>query len=433
MSDFLGFSSSQHLLSLSMRNPGHLRVTPPNQAQAVQVWTHRGVRKVVPATWHDQALACKPDLLEAISDAPYTSPPFSQKRLTKALERSALWLLNLLRREPTPQNVLVQMQGAASHPARTAWAHTLREAVDEFQGRSMEDRAFGFAFDLAHLRNAISAEPAAVAAGNVVPFLQTSLKHLREDKLRVARTPLSPHEILLLVRDVGVDLFDAQWAQDAAQYGVALDFTFPAPVDSPVSASTGLAVESLNKDSRVVKRRDNGLNDLGSNLYDAFYAHDHTPLASTYSSCSCLACAPEAPTKHLSHSNLSDVLAPIASLTSYKRSYIHHLLQTHEMSAHALLVMHNLTVLDAFFAGIRSVIKSDLEARSDDASPEIRHSGFAAEVERFIAYYDGSLQVLEEAKGDWKEVDLARGKGRLAREKEAAELEAAAAVTVTEA
>ncbi|KAG2021374.1 hypothetical protein CC2G_006619 [Coprinopsis cinerea AmutBmut pab1-1] len=37
----------------------------------------------------------------------------------------------------------------------------------------------------------------------------------------------------------------------------------------------------------------------------------------------------------------------------HTRAYIHHLLHTHEMSAHALLVSHNLAVVEAFLRGIR--------------------------------------------------------------------------------
>jgi queuine tRNA-ribosyltransferase len=75
------------------------------------------------------------------------------------------------------------------------------------------------------------------------------------------------------------------------------------------------------------------------------------------------------------------------------------------MSAHALLVMHNLAVLDAFFAGVRGLI---LDA------PE----NWDAEVLKFGEQYDETMVVFERAKARWKEVELARGKGRLAREKE---------------
>jgi queuine tRNA-ribosyltransferase len=75
------------------------------------------------------------------------------------------------------------------------------------------------------------------------------------------------------------------------------------------------------------------------------------------------------------------------------------------MSAHALLVAHNLSVLDAMFASVRSVLLAD--------GSEI----FNQHVERFTQVYDGDLGIFKEAAVVWKDVDLARGKGRLAREK----------------
>jgi len=89
----------------------------------------------------------------------------------------------------------------------------------------------------------------------------------------------------------------------------------------------------------------------------------------------------------------------------YTRAYVHHLLQTHEMSAHTLLALHNLAVLDLFFAGVRRVLAEQPET-------------FSQEVTRFEQVYDGNLGVLAEAREAWNEVTLARGKGRMARERE---------------
>ena len=74
------------------------------------------------------------------------------------------------------------------------------------------------------------------------------------------------------------------------------------------------------------------------------------------------------------------------------------------MSAHALLVMHNLAVLDAFFAGVRGLISD---------APE----KWEAEVLKFGEQYDETIVIFERARASWKKVELARGKGRLAREK----------------
>lgn len=80
------------------------------------------------------------------------------------------------------------------------------------------------------------------------------------------------------------------------------------------------------------------------------------------------------------------------------------------MSAHSLLVMHNLSVLDAFFSGIRNVLSREGTAK------------FEKEMERFIEVYDESTSAFDLARKNWTEVGMARGKGRLAREKEKAKL-----------
>ena len=115
--------------------------------------------------------------------------------------------------------------------------------------------------------------------------------------------------------------------------------------------------------------------------------------------------------------------SPMQYEPPFTRAYIHHLLHTHEMSAHALLVMHNLTVVEAFFEGIREVLRGSVDA----VLPDVEHDSIDGtekkydwihEVDLFNAAYDGSLRVVDDAMEMWKDVDLARGKGRLGREKE---------------
>ena len=75
------------------------------------------------------------------------------------------------------------------------------------------------------------------------------------------------------------------------------------------------------------------------------------------------------------------------------------------MAAHTFLALHNLAVLDTFFAGVRRILSERPEA-------------FSQEITRFEQVYDGKLGVLAEARKTWTEVSLARGKGRMARERE---------------
>jgi hypothetical protein len=143
-----------------------------------------------------------------------------------------------------------------------------------------------------------------------------------------------------------------------------------------------------------------------------------------------VACSPVSPRIQLKHSQVDehvpDPATPLEHQPAHTRAYIHHLLHTHEMSAHALLTAHNLSVVDRFFADIRDVLERDGVEK------------FREEVQKFGDWYDDDevvgattqdpggadeAQVVggivgREAKRDWATVDKARGKGRLARDKE---------------
>ena len=375
----------------------------------------------------------------ALSDTPYTKAPHSQKRLTKSLERSTAWLSDILRpielsRNPHPLNILVHMVGGTSIPARQAFAENLtetlygREAEAILPYKRLDDGVKGYVFDLVPLRLSLVAEqyadtPAALSdtlttptptqaivdTSEIVPLIQASLKALPVDKLRLVNSAVSPHEILRLIRDVGIDIFDAHWAQRAADIGIALDFRFPLP--------------ELDCEPNTAQKRS-----VGINLYDSIYAYDFTrfatcfldgasSLASQASSntpvCLCVGCSPIPPATHISHSSVDWEMYTESSrptpkyLPPYTRAYIHHLLHTHEMSSHTLLAMHNISVFDAFMHGIRAVL----------AGPN-GESRFKAEVTKFCEGYDEGMSVFEEARKMWTVVELARGKGRLARERE---------------
>lgn len=79
------------------------------------------------------------------------------------------------------------------------------------------------------------------------------------------------------------------------------------------------------------------------------------------------------------------------------------------MSAHTLLVAHNVAVLDALLTGVRTILLGHADQNEAAAI-------FAREVIRFEDVYDGSMSVLHTARDNWKDVKYARGKGRLARE-----------------
>ena len=340
---------------------------------------------------------------------------------------------------PNPEdrpNLLVHLAGGVNPSARQAFSQALTETLVGNEAdrvkplQKLDDAITGYTFDLVPLRKALKFGTG--VDNTLVHLIQASLQSLPFGKPRIANSVRGPQDVLQLISTTGVDLFDSQWAVDLATFGVALDFTFPIP-----SSQTG---------PPTTRTRDNGRTDIGHNLYNGNYAADFNRLStllldgqsksSTPNSmgdaakeqrwCPCAACSPVSPRTQLKHSQVDEHI-PDPSVSSepqpaHTRAYIHHLLHTHEMSAHALLTVHNLSVVDQFFADIRGVLERDGVEK------------FTEEAQKFRDWYDDddAAQGLDgveevevvggvvgrEAKGDWASVDKARGKGRLAREKE---------------
>jgi len=353
--------------------------------------------------------------------------------MTKSIERSASWLANILRPLPDrhvspgrashPLNVLVHMAGGVAPAARQSFSRSLLEPLSDKEAEAikpldnLDQGVAGYTFDLAPLHKSLSPNgpdttdtkiknglvspidlfstpPGPSVIAQIISLIRTSLEPLSPTKPRVVHSAGSPHEILALIRDIGIDLFDAHWAQRAADLGVALDFAFPTPAGVPGASPR----------------------EIGHNFYDKRYSHDFSPFADALRSCAaeegdkrpsctCMACAPSRPSGEPLKLSRVDEATPMHAPVPYTRAYVHHLLHTHEMSAHTLIALHNLAVLDAFFAGVRRVLSEQPET-------------FSQEITRFEQFYDGKLGVLAEARKDWNEVTLARGKGRMARERE---------------
>lgn len=223
---------------------------------------------------------------------------------------------------------------------------------------------------------------------------------MHKPRLALGLALASPHVILGLI-ERGVDLIDSALAIRCASAGVALDFVFPV-----VGEHTGNKL------------------DIGHNLYDPRYEQQFVKLSDWFLDasnsatesetgstnkpiCYCSACSPVWEARPIAHSKIDDLQSGETSDTlhyapPYTRAYIHHLLHTHEMSAHTLLVFHNIAVIEAMMLGARSSIKSGT---------------FEKELRSFEARYDGTMRILREAEKAWRGVDRARGKGRLARER----------------
>ncbi|KIY66367.1 tRNA-guanine transglycosylase, partial [Cylindrobasidium torrendii FP15055 ss-10] len=409
----LGYPADRTILSMCLRSLSDNASLAPSGHTYTCARCVRGMKKVMEVSaWTSYALSCAPDIVYALSDAlvPGTR---SQKRVTKSLERGARWLNDLMyaaQCQPTvnqstspatgPIPILLPMAGSLVPAARHAFAEQILEPFDERDSlrfgakmNKLDDGVSGYVFELNGMREN-SAEvdstlPVPPSEENALHFgdapttpaslMRASLGPLPVQKPRYVRGVAGPHEILRLVRDVGVDVVDAWFAQVAANWGIELDFSFP--VDASIT----------------------GKRDLGHNLYAKEYAEDMHALSTV----------PKSEIVPLVHAQVDigtwteEAIEPEGP----KRAYLHHLLHTHEMGAHALLVLHNLEVVDQFMKGVRGAIANN--------------SFGSALVDFETAYREDSIGVegcepsgvFAEAKRMWHEVDMARGRGRLARER----------------
>ncbi|KLO13384.1 hypothetical protein SCHPADRAFT_828081 [Schizopora paradoxa] len=439
---FLGLPPETHIMSLSLRDPNNARELPPNGDKSISAWCVRGVRKVSPSSFLQYAFACRPDVVVAPADTPYTAPPFSQRRIHKNVERSAAWLAEVLKSissskasaEKIP--ILLPLAGLTVPKARGAFSYLIREALTGREAveliplgfKCLDDGVWGYLMELGPLRPSYlplpivaptpladeikptSYENEEEIVSGIVDLLQNSLKTLPVSKPRIAITTQSPHEVLRLVSEVGIDLFDvSSWSSDCARKGIGFDFTFPAPKKAEESSSnTVVGTPTTRPDGKV---------DVGHNFFASTYAHDFGRIAANFLDgemgkgeihqvCPCIACSPK-----------STEVEDASFDPPHTRAYIHHLLQTHEMSAYALLESHNAAVVASFFAGIRRTLSTTAEGSSSKGEPNI--DLFSKEVSNFISYYALPYSLLDEATHDWDSVEKSRGKGSLKRARDA--------------
>ncbi|KAG8925156.1 hypothetical protein FRC01_010612, partial [Tulasnella sp. 417] len=357
---------------------------------------------VTPSAYSSDISSIPPDMAVARSDTHFGSTSPSEKRLVKSLERSLRWLGQILRINHA--NVFVPMAGLLDDVARGDFATGLLEALEGSEARklgfhTLNDGVAGYSLDPAPpKRPQQTSPPESSPTSQLVDLPQTSLRPLPEGKPRLVTDCESPprHPPVNPIRVGPVRLlFRSAW-------GVALEFRFRAPPSQPDAAAVDIGVNLYDVEHDMVFER------LAKSLRGGAEEED-----ASLPVCPCIACTPKFSSTPILHSSLDESPAgEEGPAPPFMRGYIHHLLHTHEMTAHVLLAAHNLSVLSGFFADIRAFLA---EASSAPDAEE----RFNEEIRKFEQQYKRPDELMREAKVNWEEVNLARGKGRLAREKAA--------------
>lgn len=237
--------------------------------------------------------ACKlrPNIVVGLGDIPYGAERISTKKVDKINGRTLKWMtqqLEAVTQDPTTSPD--QLKPSLFAPILPIPISSQKWYLD-------------------HL---ISANPTSLSG--LAIYDPSTLAELPPELSSLPRlcftTPRTPHQLLHEI-SLGADIPTIPFITEATDAGIALSFTFPAPVPAP----------------------DIPLQCLGIDMWSPTHA---TALAPLTEGCKCYTC------------------------TTHHRAYIQHLLNAKEMLGWILLQMHNHDVLERFFAGVRASIAGDV-------------------------------------------------------------------------
>jgi len=300
---FIALSQDTPLIVGPRRNPP-IASPAPHTSTEISLLTSVGFKSI--SSDYYAAAACKlqPDIVVGMADIPFGQETIGTKRKDKMSDRTEAWMRDIIaKRNTIPKgDAKFEIFAPILPIERDLQSWYLEHLVDD-----MIDHISGVAIYDAYLLDGLPDE--------LQRFPRLSF-----------HVPASPQELLRQI-SLGVDLFTIPFITSATDAGIALDFTFPAPVN----------------------RTQDHRQSLGIDMWSTEHALSVTPLLEE---CACYAC------------------------TKHHRAYIQHLLSAKEMLGWVLIQIHNHAVLDAFFAGVRTSIETGT---------------FEEDVTAFEAFYEPQL------------------------------------------
>ena len=256
----------------------------------MSICTAVGFRLLKAEDYAEAVDSLQADIVVGLGDIPY-GRALGSKRIEKATDRNIEWL----------QHHIGVRNGSGGKDTRASlFAPLLPVSCANQQ------------YYINNITENCTRDVAGLAIYTVDP-LEDLPKELHQLPRLAFTEPSTPQQILREI-SLGVDILTIPFVTSATDAGIALDFSFPAPV--PVQHDHE-AVSSLA---------------TGIDMWLPEHASDLSPLVKD---CNCYAC------------------------TNHHRAYVQHLLNAKEMLAWVLLQIHNHHVLDLFFEGVRKGIAND--------------------------------------------------------------------------
>eukprot|EP00058_Branchiostoma_floridae_P008202 XP_002593690.1 hypothetical protein BRAFLDRAFT_107671 [Branchiostoma floridae] len=307
-------------LYCSVQDPAVREATGYNFNKGVSVWGPGGRIKLEVADFMAIQKAFRPDWYQCLCDGDTASADTSNKRVRKSVDRTLNFLDQCLEihqksQELTGSEILGVIEGGDLLEERLRSA---RETCNRPVAGFVLDGFQSFAMERETRKN----------------LLKAVVEVLPEDKPRIIHAVSRPDEVLEAV-ECSVDFFDSSFPYQVTERGCALVFPFSkrshsdvcdetmiqGPDDSSQETTENQHCRGSIEDTRSQRTKfEMDLNDKEK------YACDFRPVLP---GCSCYCCQ------------------------NHSRAYIHHLLQTGELLARVLLMMHNFHHYFGFFVAIR--------------------------------------------------------------------------------
>ncbi|KAL4422828.1 hypothetical protein ABPG75_009025 [Micractinium tetrahymenae] len=327
---FLALDAPPRVLVATARDPAIYEYLGAMR-QATKEWAsvsiHTGAATVTAEQYVEAVAALQPDLWVALSD---DIPNDSRSdRCPKSVDRTVAWLPAC-------------MAAAAGAPALAGAG-----ALAAVQGGQYVNERIRCAEAAAKQPGLAGVVVAALGTGESPELRATIIAEVTarfpEGALRMVSSVGTPEDVLEAVAQ-GIDLFDSAHLVNLVAGGYALSFPVTPEEEAaqqaaaagppPAAGAAGetAAAAGAAADGGAAQEQcaaDRGEDDSKINLWSLAYRTDARPLLP---GCSCFACA------------------------NHTRAYLHHLLQTHEMTAQVLLELHNTHHYLRFFAAIRDGI-----------------------------------------------------------------------------
>lgn len=295
--DFFAMPTESPLFT-ALRSANPENITRPNSNETVAVSTCEGSRDVPVEIYYKFLSKVQPDVILAVPDLPHTRSPAGGNRVRKMLFRTERWMEKLF-------NHLDSEAGNANSrvfvPILPIDLRSQMQYIDFL--KEHKNRITGLTLWTNNGNSSQKVNPPLPESwdNTIKSFVAAGF-----DKLPRYNLPgysYSPFEVLDMIANAGIDIFNGDLATELTEAGVAIDFTFPAPRNTPDAQ-------------------------LGFNFREEKYKIDMSSFGE----------------------NTPDYCAP------HNRAFLHHLLDAREMTAQVLLEIHNLNALAQFFEGIRATI-----------------------------------------------------------------------------